>query len=361
MAGYPGPGEQRRSGAPDRRPETGFRFRPQDSASRLPATIDPMLPAAAGQPFDSSDCIFEVLWDGVRAIAFAEGGRLRLQSRYGGDISSRYPEVAAASGTVRGAGLALDGEIVALDEHGLPDFGRLRTRLNIDSPAEAARLAGVAPVTFQAFDILYRDGRSVMNEPLRTRKNMLRQVVALPDTIIVPDFVEREGSAFFEAAREHGLEGIIAKEVESRYEPGRRSKAWLMLKVYQKDEFIVAGFTYGGPIKSHLARRPQRHFSALLLGLFDRHARLQYAGEVSGGFSEAAYDELLPALDEATAQECPFATPPALERLVFWCRPQVVATIRYSEWDARGQLRFAVFETLRPDVPPASCLLSESA
>ena len=249
---------------------------------------------------------------------------------------------------------------VALDEQGLPDFGRLRTRLNIDSPAEAARLAGVTPVTFQAFDILYRDGRPVMNEPLRTRKNILRQVVALPGVVVVPDVVEREGSAFFEAAREHGLEGIIAKEMDSRYEPGRRRKAWLMLKVYQKDEFIVAGFTYGGPIKHHIARRPQRHFSALLLGLYDRHGRLQHVGEVSG-FSDAAYDELLPALDEATTQECPFATPPALERLVFWCRPQVVATIRYSEWDSRRQLRFAVFDSLRPDVPPESCLLSEGA
>src|SRR5207302_10182009 len=119
MAGYPGP-QERRSGDADRRPETGVRFAPPESASRLPATIQPMLPAAVSQPFDSSDHIFEVLWDGVRAIAFAEGGRLRLQDRYGNDISRRYPEVAAAAGTVRGAGLALDGEIVALDQQGLP-------------------------------------------------------------------------------------------------------------------------------------------------------------------------------------------------------------------------------------------------
>ncbi len=314
-----------------------------------------MLPAAAAEPFDSPAHIFEVLWEGIRAIAIVEAGHTRLHDRFGRDITDRYPELSGMAPHARGDGLALDGEIVALDADGKPDFARLRPRLTTD-PRAAARLAAQTPVTFQAFDLLYREGQPLMGWPLRRRRDMLGQVAVPGPAIAVPDFVAREGVAFFEAAREHGLGGIVAKERESRYLPGQRSRAWLTVKVHQKDEFVIGGFTYGGPSPRPAPRGRAGPFSSLLLGLFDAEGALHYVGQVAGGFEAIDPDEHR-LLDEMVADGCPFTPEPGLGRLVFWCRPELAATVRFAEWAPDGALRFPVFEALRPDVPPESCRL----
>ena len=323
----------------------------------LPLTIAPMLPAAGGEPFDSPAHLFEVMWSGVRAIAFVEGGRVRVQDRFCRDVTQRYPELQEISPQLNGSGIVLDGEIVALDARGRPDFALLRPRLASDDPGEAKRLATRTPVTFQAFDILYQDGRRLMSEPLRRRKSVLRQCARLPGPLAVPDFVEREGIAFFEAVRQHGLEGIVAKERESRYLPGQRSRAWEKLRVYEKDEFVICGFTYGGPIKGRLGPRSRRPLVSLLLGLYDEGGRLRYVGEVEGGFADASLDETVRILDDVASRVCPLDPPPALARLVFWCRPCLAASVRYAGWTREGNLRFPLFESLRPDVPAESCRL----
>lgn len=313
-----------------------------------------MLPAAA-EPFDSPAHIFEVLWEGVRAIAIVDAGHFRLHDRYGRDVTDRYPELSGIASSVRGDGLALDGEIVALDAGGKPDFARLRPRLALD-PREAARLAVQTPVTFQAFDLLYREGQPVMAWPLRRRQDMLRQIAAPGPGDAVPDSVGRDGVAFFEAAREHGLGGIVAKERESRYLPGQRSRSWLTIRVHQKDEFVIGGFTYGGPSIRPALRARTGPFSSLLLGLFDAEGTLHYAGQVAGGFDSIDPEEHR-LLDELVADSCLFAPEPALRRLVFWCRPELAATVRFADWAPGATLRFPVFEALRPDVPPESCRL----
>lgn len=318
-----------------------------------------MLPECAEEPFDSPAHIFEVCWDGVRSLAFIEGSRVRVQDRFGRDTSHRWPELSSLAMSVREGGLVLDGEIVCLDERGRPDFRRLATRLAAGEAPEAARLAEESPVTFQAFDVLYRSGQSLMGWPLRRRKEMLRQVVRPTPTVAVPDFVAREGISFFQAARQHGLEGIVAKETESRYQPGARSATWLQVPVYRKDNFVIAGFTYGGRWDPHDRRRPSRDaFTSLLLGQFDAAGQLRYSGEVSGGFGPDDSDSLLFQMEELGAPASPFADPPDIGRLVFWCRPELCASIRYAEW-ADGRLRFPVFEALRPDVPATSCLMRE--
>jgi bifunctional non-homologous end joining protein LigD len=318
-----------------------------------------MLPSCAAEPFDSPAHIFEVCWDGVRSLAFIEGSRVRMQDRYGRDVTHRWPELAALATSVREGGLVLDGEIVCLDERARPDFRRLAPRLAVDEADEAQRLAQVSPVTFQAFDVLYRSGQSLMGWPLRRRKEMLRQVVRPTSVIAVPDFVTRDGIAFFEAARQHGLEGIVAKESESRYQPGVRSAAWLQVPVYRKDNFVIAGFTYGGRWDPHDRRRPSRDaFTSLLLGQFDTGGRLHYVGEVSGGFTADDADSLLFQLEELGAPNVPFADPPDIGRLAFWCRPELAASVRYAEW-ADSRLRFPVFEALRPDVPASSCIMRQ--
>ncbi len=327
------------------------------AASRLPQVIEPMLPECAPEPFDSPAHIFEVCWDGVRTLAFIEGSRLRLQDRFGRDVTHRWPELSSLPMSVREGGLVLDGEIVCLDDAGRPDFKRLATRFGVDDAAEASRLADESPVMFQAFDVLYRSGQALTGWTLRRRKEMLRQVVRPGEFIAVPDFVEREGIAFFEAARQHGLEGVVAKEIESQYRPGLRSPAWLTVPVYRKENFVVAGFTYGGRWDPHDTRqRASEPFTSLLLGQFDTIGLLRYAGEVSGGFDEATSETLLEQLGELGAAATPFAESPEVTRLVFWCRPELTVSVRYAEWTDDGRLRFPVFEALRPDIPALACV-----
>lgn len=321
--------------------------------SHLPQVIEPMLPASAPEPFDSPAHIFEVLWDGVRAIAFVERGELRLQDRWGRDVTHRYPDLSGVATRVRESGMVIDGEIVCLDAGGKPDFERLRHRLSTDDPDVAARLAAQYPVTLQAFDLLYREGQTVTGWTLRRRKEMLRQLVRPDASIAVPDYVTRDGLAFFEATRDHNLEGIVAKEIEGRYLAGQRSRTWLTIRTHRKAEFVIGGYTYGGRWNPRdPQRRTREPVSSLLLGRFDTSGALQYAGEVTGGFQS---DDVLPALDSVASPACPFSEAPVLERLVFWCRPEIAATIAYAELTAEGQLRFPVFKALRLDVPANAC------
>ncbi|MEX0681915.1 MAG: hypothetical protein WD904_07305 [Dehalococcoidia bacterium] len=330
--------------------------------SRLPRVIEPMLPVAATEPFDSSAHIFEVIWDGLRAILFVESSGVRVQDRYGRDVTHRFPELQRITSRVHGSGIAFDGEIVALDPKGRPDFGRLAPRLTVDDAVLAAELAEDAPVTFQAFDLLYREGQPVIGWTLRRRKEMLRSLVRPSAAITVPDWVIRDGIAFFEATREHDLEGIVAKELDSRYLPGQRSRSWLSIKVHQRDEFVIAGYTFGGRWDPRRPSRPAREpLQSLLLGLYDTEDNLRLVAEVAGGFSRDTAADLAEQLDALTARECPFAEEPPLERLVFWCRPEMCATIRFGGWTPERTLRFPVFEAARPDVPAVSCRLPEDA
>jgi ATP-dependent DNA ligase len=220
-------------------------------------------------------------------------------------------------------------------------------------------MASEQPVIFQAFDVLYRDGHPVMNEPLKTRKRMLKQVVRLRGVLDVPDYVESDGVAFFEAAREHGLAGIVAKELESRYVGGLRTRAWQVVLVYPRDDFVIGGFTYGGPTRVRAGPHRSPPFHSILVGQYDRWGQLRCMAEVAGGFSEEAVEQMSTIFEGVMTTVCPFTKPPAPERLVFWCDPVVTATVAYSERTTEGTLRFPKFETLRLDVPAESCRIPE--
>lgn len=315
-----------------------------------------MLPGAAPDPFDSGAHIFEVLWDGVRALAFVEAGAARLQDRWGRDITHRYPELGTITASVKQDGLVIDGEIVSLDDDGMPSFMRLRSRLGVDDPSLARTLADDAPVTFQAFDIVYREHQPLTGWPLRRRKEMLLTQVRPGHAIDVPDWVERDGLAFFDAARDHGLEGVVAKEIDSRYVPGERMASWLTIRAHHKGQFVVGGYTYGGEWNPRGALKSRPPISSLLIGLWTPGGNLRFAGEIKGGFSAAETEEIARQLDELAGPACPFERQPPASRLVFWCRPEMVVTARYAGHDAAGVLRFPIFEALRPDVPPDSCV-----
>ncbi len=332
------------------------------ATGRLPQVIEPMMPAVAPEPFDSPAHIFEVIWDGLRAIVFVEGGEVRVQDRFGRDVTHRFPELGAIAARVNGPAMAMDGVIVALDRNGRPDLGRLAPRLAVDGPELAREMADDAPATFEAFDLLYREGQPVTGWTLRRRKEMLRSLVRPSAAIVVPDSVIREGVAFFEAAREHELEGIVAKELDSRYLPGQRSRSWLAVKVHQRDEFVIAGYTFGGRWNPRKPSRPVREpLHSLVLGAYDADERLHYIGEATGGFGRTAAADLAALLEPLASRDCPLAEEPPLGRLVFWCRPEVCATVRFGGWTPQRTLRFPVFEAARPDVPAVSCLLPEPA
>ena len=329
----------------------------EPKGSRLPRVLEPMLPARAPEPFDSPGHIFELLWDGVRALAFIENDAVRLQDAFGRDITHRFPELAAISGRLRESGVVIDGEIVCLDEDGKPDFHRLHPRLGLDEPARIAGMSHLAPATFQAFDILYREGQPLAGWALRRRKEMLKTIVRPSETVAVPDWVERDGIAFFEAAREHRQLGIVAKEMESRYLAGQRSQSWLSLRVFPRAEFVIGGYTFGAKWDPRdPSRRSQEPFSSLLLGLHGNDGALSYVGEVRGGFDTDDMFQLIRSLDDLATPLCPFVEQPDAGRLVFWCRPDLVATVRYAGWAPDRRLRFPVFEALRPDVPAESCI-----
>lgn len=324
---------------------------------RLPQSIGHMLPVGAPEPFDSTLHMFEVLWDGVRSLLFVERGEVRLQDRYGCDVTARYPELQPAAYHLNGSGVVLDGVIVCPDDEGRPDFARLHRRLSAEDDAGAALLAMEFPVTFQAFDLLYLNGLPVMAEPLRRRKALLQQAVRLQDIVTVPETVEREGVAFFEAARTHGLPGIIAKQTDSKYVAGARSSSWLAMRVYQRDKFVIAGSTYGRPLRPGRPMRPGGPFESLLLGQYDGGGSLRFAGEVKGPFDRNTARVLSQAMDTLAARESPFADAHSPGRLVFWSRPELVASVRFADRSPGGGLRFPIFECLRPDVPPSACQL----
>jgi bifunctional non-homologous end joining protein LigD len=308
-----------------------------------------MLAERGQRPFDSSAYFFEVMWDGVRALAFYEDGALRLQDRYQRDVTALYPELQETVSQVDDA-TVLDGVIVVLVGDNLPDFALLRQRAAARDAAEARALAEKAPVTFQAFDVLCREGRSLMAQPLWRRRRLMH-TVRPGGALATPGVLANQGVALFEAARQHGLEGIMAKRRDSLYLPGRRSDAWLKIKVHEREEFVIAGFTYGGRRLGD--RRTREPFASLVLGRFDGRGALRYVGEVSGGFDKPSTRQIADALDPLVTGACPFREEPRFQRLVFWCRPELVATVRFGAWTAEGTLQFPVFEGLRPDVPAA--------
>jgi bifunctional non-homologous end joining protein LigD len=319
------------------RPAAGHQ--PSPPVGRLPAQIRPMLATAAAEPFDSPDHIFELKLDGVRTIAFVEAEEVRVQNRRLDDMRSQFPQFADVPRRVKARSAVLDGEIVALDAEGRTSLPLLQERL------QGKR----GPLTYQVFDILYLEGASVMHLPLARRKTMLHQVLWPSDFLQACDFVDGEGIAFFEAAAEHGLEGIVAKEKASPYQPGERSPAWQTVKAFCADDFVIGGYAFGGGRKAE-------PLAALLVGQYEDE-RLVHVGDVSGPFPEDAARWLLSLLQPIHAPECAFAEPPSLARLIYWCRPELVCRLRYSEWTRQGKLRFPLFVALRPDVPPRECLL----
>ena len=311
----------------------------------LLAKIVPMLSASADEPFDSPDFTYEPKWDGVRTIAFVDGGEVRLQTRNLLDCTRQYPEATQCAEALTGAYHAiLDGEIVALDEKGVPSFQRLQPRMHVTDDGAVRKLRKSTPVIYQVFDILYADGEDLTRKPLRERLRRLDESLTPMGAIRRSEGFPGTGVALFEAAREQGIEGIVAKRLDSIYQPGARSPAWVKIKAFRTMECVIGGWTAGQGGR-------QKTLGALLLGVY-RDGKLQPVGHVGTGFDERTLKELLAKLEAHESPSSPFATMPRTNQPARWCLPELVCEVEYVEITRDGTLRHPTYRGLRPDVEP---------
>ena len=314
----------------------------------LPTTIKPMLGRLARNSFDSPNHLFELKWDGMRALALIDGGTLKIISRNGRDITSNFPELTEMPSHIKSAPLIIDGEIVCLDEQNKPSFSRLQQRVQ----SKRIGIRRTHPVTFIAFDLLYQNGLSVMKRALVERKNLLSDLLEPTDFAQVCEFVENDGTDFFQATCDLGLEGIMAKEKSSLYLPGQRSPQWLKIKRVRDSEFVIGGYSFGGARKEL--------FSSLLLGLHDAEGRLNYVGSVGTGYTEAEAKNIFAVLKDIHIDARPFTSAPDVKRLMHWCRPELVCQVEYGEFTLDGKLRYPIFIGMREDKEAADCTLSDA-
>jgi bifunctional non-homologous end joining protein LigD len=305
-----------------------------------PAFVNPMAAVPVKQLPEGPDWLYEVKWDGYRALIIKDDTRVELQSRNHKDLTPMYPRVAAAALKLRADQAVLDGEIVALDESGRPSFQTLQHRSS--HPKHQ--------IVFYAFDVLHVDGRAMTGAPIEKRRALLPTIIADSTVIRLSNDLPGSAAQVVEAVRSLGLEGVIAKRRGSPYQPGNRSSDWLKAKLENQQEFVIGGFRADG----------QRSIDALVVGHFES-AELKFAGKVRAGLTSHIRAHLRRNLESLRAPACPFADLPtgrsrwgggitAEEMREFvWTRPELVAQIRFVEWTAEGRLRHAAFLGLRSD------------
>jgi bifunctional non-homologous end joining protein LigD len=323
----------------------------------MPTVIHPMLATSVAKAFDNPDWLFEIKWDGYRAVAFIEDGRVRLVSRSQNDLTAQFPELGSLPQFVKAERAILDGEIVALDEQGRSSFSLMQQRTGFHPGKRRLQRREGVPVIYYAFDLLYLDGLDLRRVALDERKQLLQERIKAgeSDVIHFSDHYAEKGLALFEAAKQRGLEGIVAKKRSSAYQE-KRSNDWLKIKITQRQECVVGGYT--DPEGS------REYFGALVLGLYDPQGRLIHVGQVGTGFDQKSLKEMFARLQPLKTKQNSFHGEIGGLRKVQFVRPELVAEIKFAEWThetAEGgvKLRAPVFMGLRPDKSAEDCRLEE--
>ena len=311
----------------------------------VPNIKTPMLATLVDEAFDDDEWLFEIKWDGYRAICTVhEDGRMSLVSRNGLDFLKKFPEMEALKSAWTTLPVVVDGEIVSLDSEGRSSFQRLQESLTSSRGSGRAKLP--APLNFAAFDILYADGRDLRKTPLEERKKILEHSIADENLVVYSKHVLANGCALFHQAQQRQLEGIIGKRRDSVYQE-RRTRDWVKIKAQLVQECVIGGFTE--------PRGSRTGFGSLLLGLYDR-GKLSYAGHAGTGFNTKLLAQLTKDLKKIERKTSPFASKVEANTRAHWVEPKMVAQIRFTEWTRDGYMRQPAFLGLRLDKDPKSCV-----
>ena len=315
---------------------------PAGPPEAMPRELAPMLAEAAEAVDPGPQWRYEPKLDGYRVIAYVRGSEVQLKSRRGLDLTAFFPELTEELAAQAIEQMILDGEIVALDATGRPSFNALQNRAQLKSAAEIAAGRRDNPVVLVCFDLLHFAGLNLRGSPYLARHRYLTQCL-LPSAHVQLVHCSSNGEELYGVALSHGFEGVVAKRIDSTYQAGKRSRAWLKIKAAQSAEFVIGGFTRGKGARDPLG--------ALLLGYFDGKA-LRYAGHVGSGLDDGVIAKLLERTARLTRQESPFADEVPLHRPTTWLAPSLVAEVTFSEWTPAGSLRAPVFVRLRDDIEP---------
>jgi len=312
-------------------------------AGTMPRILSPMLPSLVGKAFSHPNWLFEPKLDGYRVLGIVDGDSVQLFSRRGLDCSSEYPWLVQELKAQPYHNIIVDGEIVALDENGRPSFQLMQNRQQEPRPF----------LLYYAFDVLFRDGYDLRGVKLEQRKDLLERSIMPTDRLRIVQTFPEHGEALFDAVRKTGLEGIVGKRRDSKYETGRRSEAWLKIKATQSDEFVVGGYTVGSGSRATT-------FGSLIVGSYEEGAtKLTYVGHAGSGFDDKTLDSVYRRLQALKTSVCPFngevptvgrwMRPNRAEGPITWVRPELVAQVKYTERTSDGILRAPVFLGLRED------------
>jgi bifunctional non-homologous end joining protein LigD len=304
----------------------------------MPASIVPMKSFLAEKPPKGDDWLFEIKWDGVRAICFVDEKSVWMTSRTGHSCERQYPELSVIGHQLAAKQAVLDGEIAVLDKHGVSSFGLIQPRIAVGDPNAIAHLARRTPVTLFVFDLLYLDGYDLRNVSLIERKRVLQSILKPSTVMRFSEHFVNQGDEMLQAARATGLEGILAKRAQSKYQ-SKRSQDWLKIKIVAQQEFVICGYTTG----------ERDYFSSLVLGLYN-NGKLVYVGNVGTGFDQSLLELIYRRIEPLTTTRSPFAETPQMLREAIWVRPEVVCEVKFASWTEDGRLRAPVFLGLRPDV-----------
>ena len=309
----------------------------------MPEVIHPMLATLVDEPFSDPAWVFETKWDGFRSVCFLQNGGTRLVSRNQIEMTPQYPELEKLAKQFNAKQAIIDGEIVALDEKGMPRFQLLQPRVGRKSGIGALR--GKGEIVYYVFDLLYCDGYDLTSCSLVERKALLEKILRPAGFVKYAEHIEGEGELFFREIEKFRLEGMIAKRAASPYVQ-KRSSDWLKVKTVQRSEVVIGGYTQ--------PRGARSHFGALVVGLY-RDKKLHYVAHTGGGFNQQTLAKVYKLLQPLKTTTSPFIVKPKTNEPVQWVKPKLVAEVKFSEWTADARMRHPVFLGLREDKKPEEC------